>query len=47
MNTMLMTFEEKEPPSSAGLFTVDIPPTESCVSSVPVCEKKTHTVYVR
>lgn len=47
INTMLMTFDEKEPPSSADLFTADIPPTEHDVSSVPVKVSKAHTVYIR
>lgn len=36
MNTTLMTFDEKEPPSSADLSVADIPPAEYRVSSVPV-----------
>lgn len=28
IKTLLMTFDEKGPPSSAGLFTADIPPAE-------------------
>lgn len=38
-----MTFDEKEPPSSADLFTADIPPTEYSVLFLLV--SKTHTVY--